>query len=127
MLRTLFTFALALTPAVAMAQPPTTGSTYTFLDPVFQGTVFCDTLEEVRHIATADQPEQVYQEYLMTANDRHEPTCAAIVPTGLVVEVLPLGVMERAGHHFNAWAVETRVGKITGYALYLEYFEMVTA
>lgn len=127
MRQTLIAIALAAIPGVALAQPPATGTTHTFYDPVFTGTVFCDTLSQVTEIATARKPSEVYQNYLMTPNHRNEPTCAVIIPTGLVVDVKPLGVMSEDGKHFNAWAVETRVGEITGFALYLEQFEMVIA
>lgn len=121
--------ALALTafPAAALAQPPAEGTVHTFYDPLFTGTVFCDTLEQVRSIATADTPAEVFTDYLLTANELNEPTCAAIVPTGTVVAVTPLGVMEQDGLHFHAYAIETRIDDATGYALYLEPFRLVYA
>lgn len=125
MKRILLAIAMAAVPQVAAAQPPATGTTHTFLDPVYEGTVFCDTFEQVREIVDADQPLAVYMKYLRTLNARNEPTCAAIVPTGVVLEVKPLGVMERDEKQFNAWAVKARVGQVTGYALYLEYFEEI--
>lgn len=112
---------LALTLAVpAQAQPPALGATHTFLDPVFKGTVFCDTLEEVWAIATAEKPNDIYATYNLLTNDRDEPICMAIVPTGTVIDVTPIGVMERNGRTYNAWAVETNVGGTTAFALYLE-------
>jgi hypothetical protein len=123
----LLALALAILPGVALAQPPATGTTHTFVDPLFTGTVFCDTYDQVREIATADDPALAYENYLLTPNERSEPTCATIVPTGVVVKVRPIGVMEQDGLHFNAFAVETQVGGTTGYALYLEHFEMVRA
>ena len=127
MLRTLLAITLALLPTLAAAQPPAAGSTHTFYDPIFVGTVFCDSIDEVRAIVAAEEPEAVYRTFLLQPNARNEPTCAAIMPTGYVVAVVPLGVMERSGKHFRAWAVETRVSSGTGFALYLEYFEMVRA
>jgi hypothetical protein len=94
---------------------------------VFTGTVFCDTLEQVREIATAEVPSDIYLNYLQTANDRNEPTCATIIPTGEVVKVMPLGVMKEDGQHFNAWAVEAKVGGFIAFGLYLERFDLVTA
>lgn len=124
---TLIALALVAIPQVALAQPPAAGSTHTFYDPVFAGTVFCDTLEQVTEIATAATPRDTFIAYLQKVNDRNEPTCATIMPTGLVVSVKPLGVMKSDGEHFNAWAVEARVGSATGFALYLEHFEMIIA
>jgi hypothetical protein len=124
---TLLALVFAVTPGVALAQPPATGTTHTFVDPLFTGTVFCDTYQQVREIATADNPGMIYENYLLTPNERSEPTCATIIPTGVVVAVKPVGVMEQDGLHFNAYAVETRVGDVVGYALYLEPFEMVRA
>lgn len=111
---------LALAPA-AQAAPPQPGDTYTFQDPVFNGTVVCDTLEQVTDIATADAPNDVYGLYRILANDLNEPTCMAIIPTGVVLDVVPLGVMEKEGDRYDAWAVETDLGGgATVYALYLE-------
>ena len=123
----LMTMAFALLPALAAAQPPAAGSTHTFYDPLFQGTVFCDTIEPIREIATAEEPVAVYESYMQTLNARNEPRCAALVPTAEVLSVVPIGVMVRDGEHFRAWAVEARVGDLTAYALYLEHFELVTA
>jgi len=120
MKRTLLALALALTPAVAFAQPPNEGATYTFLDPIFEGTVFCDTYFEVLAIATAEDPQQVYGDFMAKRNDVNEPVCAAISPTGLVVDVRPLGIMTRDAKRFDAWAVEAKIGEVTGFALYLE-------
>jgi hypothetical protein len=119
--------ALAAVPQVALAQPPERGAVHTFYDPIFNGTVFCDTIEAVREIATADAPDDIYASYYLTANALDEPTCMAIVPTGIVVDVVPLGVMVKNGWYFNAWAVKTRVGSAIVYALYLEHFEIVRA
>ena len=125
--RILAALLFAAVPQAVLAQPPAEGTTHTFYDPVFVGTVVCDTLDEVREIANSDQPEQVYQGYLTQMNEHNEPICAAIVPTGLVLDVTPLGVMVRDEKHFNAWAVETKVGAMTGFALYLEHFDYVIA
>jgi hypothetical protein len=127
MRKTLVALVLAALPGVALAQPPAAGTIHTFYDPVFTGTVFCDTLEQVREIATAEIPSDIYLDYLQTANDRNEPTCATIVPTGEVVKVMLLGVMKEDGQHFNAWAVEAKVGDVIAFGLYLEQFEMTTA
>lgn len=127
MRKALIALVLAAIPGAAMAQPPAAGTTHTFLDPIYTGTVFCDTLEQVREIAGAERPRDVFLDYLKTVNARNEPTCATIVPTGVVVDVEPLGVMEQDGEHFNAWAVETLVGEVTGYALYLEHFDLIMA
>jgi hypothetical protein len=122
MQRTLLTLCLALpllaTPA--LAQPPVKGTTHTFIDPVFTGTVFCDTFEEVHAIATADEPVEVFQAYFTKPNAQNEPTCAALMTTAIVLDVRPLGVMERDDKRFNAWAVQARIGNFTGFALYLE-------
>jgi len=112
--------ALPLLATPALARPPNAGSTHTFVDPVFSGTVFCDTYEEIHAIATADEPVDVFQVYFSTLNAKHEPTCAAIMTTAHVVSVRPLGVMERDDKRFNAWAIEAEVGDQTGFALYLE-------
>jgi hypothetical protein len=127
MRKTLLALVFAAVPGIAIAQPPATGTIHTFYDPVFTGTVFCDTLEQVREIATAETPSDVYLNYLQTANARNEPTCATIIPTGEVVKVMPLGVMKEDGQHFHAWAVEAKVGSVTAFGLYLEHFEMVIA
>ena len=118
---------LVAAPTVAIAQPPSVGSTYTFLDPVFRGTIFCDMLEEVRAIAGAKVPDDAYANFYLTTNERDEPICMAIAPTAEVINVTPLGVMVRDGRHYNAWAVETKVGDTTAYALYLEHFNFVSA
>ncbi len=120
MKRTLLALALALTPAVAVAQPPAQGTTHTFVDPTFLGTVFCDTYDEVLAIVTADEPAAVYAQLFNQRNERNEPRCAAIIPTGVVLGATSLGFMKRDGMHFQAWAIETQVGAYTGFALYLE-------
>lgn len=127
MKRPLLALALAAFPAAALAQPPAEGTTHTFFDPLYVGTVVCDTFDEVLAIATADNPQDVYLNLYQEANDRNEPRCAAIIATGIVVDVTPLGVMKRDDLHFNAWAVETLVGDVTAYALYIEHFELVIA
>lgn len=114
-------------PAATMAAPPLAGTTHTFRDPVFRGTIFCDTLDEVWAIATADAPDDIYANYFLTTNDRDEPLCMAIAPTAKVVDVMPVGVMIRNGEHYNAWAIETEVGGVTAFALYLEHFEYTSA
>jgi hypothetical protein len=120
MKRLLVCLAMAALPGVAVAQPPATGTTHTFVDPIYKGTVFCDTFEQVREIATAQKPEAVYREYMFAKNDRNEPVCLAIVPTAIVNEVTRLGTMQRDGKHFVAWAVQATVGGMTAFGLYLE-------
>ena len=114
--------ALAMAATPTLAQPPVAGTTHTFLDPVFKGTVVCDTLDQVWAIATAGAPNDVYADYNMLTNELDEPICMAIVPTGRVLEVIPIGIMERNGKSYQAWAVETDVGGVTAFALYLERF-----
>lgn len=116
----LLALALATFPQTVHAAPPATGSIHTFVDPVFTGTVFCDTYFEVLAIATADDPVKVYEMFLLSTNEYSEPRCAAVAPTAVVVDVTPLRPMWRDGKLFQAWAVETQVGERTGYALYLE-------
>jgi hypothetical protein len=111
----------------ALAAPPAPGTTHTFFDPIFRGTIFCDRMEEVRAIAEADEPDYIYGGLRASLNEQNEPVCMAIVPTAVVVEVIPLGVMERDGKHYNAWAVETDVNGVTAFALYLERYEYVAA
>ena len=125
MKRLLLTLALLAAPADATAAPPSIGSQHTFADPMFEGTVFCDTYDQVRDIATAEKPQDVFLQYLQQANSKAEPTCATLAPTGVVVDVKPLGVMTEDGFHFTAYAVEARFGEITAFALYLERFDMV--
>jgi hypothetical protein len=123
----LLALAFAGVPGVALAQPPAAGTTHTFFDPVFRGTVFCDTFEAVHTIAKAKTPDETYANYFLTTNERDEPICMAIAPTAVVVDVVPMGVMVKHGHHFNAWAIETRVDGVTAFALYLERFDYVGA
>lgn len=125
MKRLLLAMAFIAAPSLVAAAPPHIGAQHTFTDPMFEGTVFCDTYDQVRDIATSEHPQDVFQAYLRLANARAEPTCATLTPTGVVVDVKPIGVMEEDGHHFNAYAVETRFGNITAFALYLERFDMV--
>jgi hypothetical protein len=120
MKRNFLALVMAVLPGMAFAQPPAAGTTHTFVDPVYQGTVFCDTFDQVREIATAEQPEAVYREYMFAKNDRNEPVCLAIAPTATVTEVTRIGTMRRDGKHFVAWAVQATVGGITAFGLYLE-------
>jgi len=119
--------ALALGASVALGGPPAPGTLHTFVDPVFRDTVICDTLDQVRRIATADAPEDMYAAFYMTTNEYDEPMCVAVVPTGHVVEVTPLGIMQRRGRHYSAWAVETRLPGGTVFALYLEPVVLINA
>ena len=121
------TLAAALCSSTALAGPPAPGTLHTFVDPVFRDTVICDTLDQVRRIATAPAPEDMYAAFYMTTNEHDEPMCVAVVPTGHVVNVTPLGVMERRGHYYNAWAVETRLPGGTVFALYLEHVVLTSA
>ena len=120
MKRILLTLAMTAFSGAAFAQPPSEGTTHTFVDPIYKGTVFCDTLDQVRDIATAEEPEAVYRDYMFAKNARNEPVCLAIVPTAVVTDVTRLGMMERDGKHFVAWAVKATVGGVTAYGLYLE-------
>jgi len=104
----------------AFAQPPSEGSTHAFVDPVFSGTVFCDTFEEVHAIATASEPVEVFRAFFSTPNAQNEPTCAALLTSATVLAVRPIGIMAQDNVRFNAWAVETKIGDFTGFALYLE-------
>jgi hypothetical protein len=106
---------------MAQAAPPLVGSAYEFRDPVFRGTIFCDTLEAVQAIASAEQPDQAYANYYMTTNDIGEPICMAIAPTALVLAVTPIGVMTKNGKTYDAWAVETEIEGTVIFALYLEH------
>jgi hypothetical protein len=125
--RTLLALLFAIVPGLAYGQPPTAGSVHTFVDPMFGQTVVCDKIEQVQAIAVAQEPEVKFMELFGTPNARHEPTCAAMVPTGLVVEVRPLGRIERAGKSFYAYAVQSNAGGATFYALYLDFEDIVHA
>lgn len=127
MKRILLALSLALLPQAAVALPPTAGTVHTFYDPMFEGVVVCDTLDQVREIATAERPGDVFLQYLSLPNALNEPTCAAVAPTGLVVEVRPLGLMEEDGFQFHAFAVETQFQDVTAYVLYLEKVEFAAA
>ena len=111
----------------AMAAPPTIGETHFFDDPVFRGTVFCDTLEAVTAIATAPEPDDIYAAYYMTTNDIGEPICMAISPDALVKAVTPLGVMRKGDENYDAWAIETDINGTVVYALYLEHRKEIVA
>ena len=116
----LLALGFALLPATGLAQPPGEGTTHTFVDPEFTSTIFCDTYFEVLAIATADDPAIVYANFMARRNEKNEPVCAAIAPTGFIVDVRELGIMVRGRQRYDAWAVETRIGTATGFALYLE-------
>jgi hypothetical protein len=118
---------LAATSSASLAEPPAPGTLHTFFDPVFRDTVICDTLDQVRRIATAEVPDDMYAAFYMTTNEHDEPMCVAVVPTGQVVDVTPLGVMARNGRHYNAWAVETQLRGGVVFALYLEQVHFVQA
>ena len=62
-----------------------------------------------------------------TPNARNEPTCAAMVPTGVVIDVQPLGRLMRDGKSFYAYAVQSDAGCITVYARYLDFEDIVHA
>ena len=125
--RTLLALLFAIAPGLAFAQPPIAGSVHTFVDPLFGQTVICDKIEQVKAIAVAREPRTKFMELFGTPNARHEPTCAAMVPTGLVVDVRPLGRIERDGKSFYAYAVQSNADGITFYALYLEFEDIVHA
>jgi hypothetical protein len=118
---------LAALPLPALSQPPQPGTTHTFIDPQFRDTIICDTLEQVRRIATAEVPDEMYAAFYLTTNEYNEPMCQAVVATGVVRGVTPVGVMVRNGKRFDAWAVETEVPGGTIFALYLERIEMLNA
>ena len=126
-MRALLATLFVVLPTAALAQPPVAGATHTFYDPVFVGTIVCDTLDQVKTIVEADRPEEAYKVLLLASNELDEPRCAAMITTGVVVDVTRLGVMQRDNQHFNAWAVETQFRNVTAYALYLEHFEVVYA
>jgi hypothetical protein len=111
--------------APVSAQPPTAGSTHTFRDPVFGGTVFCDTFEQVRDIAVSEVPNAIYALYRSTPNKVREPICMAIVPTAIVEEVIPIGIMKHGKDHYRAWAIKALVGPYTAFGLYLEELEYI--
>jgi hypothetical protein len=119
--------ALALGASAALGGPPARGTLHTFHDPVFRDTVICDTLDQVRRIATAAVPDDMFTAFYMTTNEYDEPMCVAVVPTGHVVEVTRLGIMQRRGRHYSAWAVETRLPGGTVFALYLEPVVLINA
>lgn len=123
----LLALAFALVPGIALASPPTAGSTHTFVDPMFGPTVVCDEIEQVHAIAVAARPEEKFMELFGTPNARNEPTCAAMIPTGIVVDVQPLGRLMRDGKTFYAYAVQSDAQGITFYALYLDYEDIVHA
>ncbi len=123
--RTLLALLFALVPGLAYASPPAAGSVHTFIDPMFGQTVVCDRIEQVQAIAVADEPEAKFMELFSTPNARNEPTCAAMVPTGVVIDVQPLGRLMREGKTFYAYAVQSDAGGVTFYALYLDYEDIV--
>ena len=125
--RNLLALLIALGPGVALAQPPVTGSVHTFADPMFGQTVVCDTIDQVQAIAVAARPDDKFMELFGTPNTRNEPTCAAMIPTGVVVAVQPLGRMMRDGKTFYAYAVQSDADGITFYALYLDFEDIVHA
>lgn len=113
-------FVLALLPATTQAQPPLEGSTHAFVDPIFVGTVFCDSYFEVLGIATADDPRAVFTTFASDRNEIDEPICASIAPTGTIIDVRPLGIMVRENTRYDAWAVEAEINGSRGFALYIE-------
>lgn len=125
MRRLLLALPIALAPQAVAAMPPSAGTIYTFVDPIFTGTIICDTYEQVREIATADQPGEVYLTYLATPNQRNEPTCALVAPTGVVLDVRPVGILNEAGQEYHAYAVEAQFGAAVGFALFLEAANLV--
>lgn len=125
--RTLLALLFALVPSLAVASPPVAGNVHTFVDPMFGQTVICDEMEQVQAIAVAASPEAKFMELFGTPNARNEPTCAAMVPTGVVVAVQPLGRLMRDGKTFYAYAVKSDAQGITFYALYLDFEDIVHA
>ncbi len=125
MSRTLLTLLFAIVPGLAYASPPATGSVHTFFDPLFGQTVICDKVEQILAIAVAEKPDAKFRELFGTPNARNEPSCAAMVPTGVVIDVQPLGRLMRNGKSFYAYAVQSDAGGVTFYALYLDYEDIV--
>jgi hypothetical protein len=127
MLRTLLALPFALVPGLAFASPPTAGSVHTFVDPMFGQTVVCDTAEQLQAIAVARDSQAKFLELYGTPNAKREPTCDAIAPTGVVMDVKPLGRMMKDGKSFYAYAVQSDAGGVTFFALYLDYEDIVRA
>jgi hypothetical protein len=125
--RTLLAVLFALVPGLAFASPPAAGSIHTFVDPMFGQTVVCDTVQQVQTIVVSRQPEAKFREFYGIPNAKNEPTCDALTPTGVVMDVTPLGRMMKDGKSFYAYAVQSDADGITFYALYLEYEDIVHA
>ena len=125
--RTLLALLFALVPGLAIASPPVAGSIHTFVDPMFGQTVVCDTADQIHAIAVAQDSQAKFLELYGTPNDKREPTCDAIAPTGVVMDVRPLGRMMKDGKSFYAYAVQSDADGVTFYALYLEYEDIVHA
>lgn len=74
--------------------------------PVNQHAVICDTLDEVKSIATSAMPQDLYMMYASTPNELREPVCAigqfASVPA---LDTTPLGIMTINGKKWDATAV----------------------
>lgn len=125
-MRILLAFAFAMAGGVALAAPPPLNASYDFVDPVFGTTVFCDTLEQVKEIAAAPIPNEVFKKYRDLKNATGEPTCANAAFSADVVEVDPIPNMHETGWAFHAWAVQFKAPDgVPLWALYLEHFQEV--
>ena len=52
------------------------------------------------------------------------PGIRLVYGQGYLLDVAPLGIMEKGGERYNAWAIETDIGGVTAYALYLERIDV---
>lgn len=78
----------------ACAAPPAVGeANYAFADPVFSDVVFCDTLDQIKEIASAPDPNEVFKKYVALKNDTDESTCAAAAFYATVTSVESIGIM----------------------------------
>lgn len=104
----------------ALAQPPALNAAYEFIDPVFGQSVLCDTADQIKNIATAPDPNEVFKAYRGLLNTKSEPTCIAGEFTLTVVGVTPIGLMTFRGYTFDAWDVEVQNNGISAHVLYIE-------
>lgn len=112
--------------SAALAAPPQAGSTnVVFEDPVYGSTVICDTLDQIKDIASAPDPNQIFKAYFGLKNEKGEPTCAATEFSADVTSVEPIGDMHQDTVAFHAWAVGISHNGFTAFVLYLEQFQEV--
>jgi hypothetical protein len=108
-------------PFTAFAGPPTIGVSYDFADPVYGSVVLCDNAEQVKAIASAEDPHLMFLDLFETVNERGEPFCVSGVFSAPVVAVEQLPNMVDRGDTFAAWSVEIEAPAGEHYwALYLE-------